>query len=565
MTAKLAGLDLRDDAINGFLEKVNEIIDAGVGAGSTAFGPVQQRGYGGIDATLTALDPGGRGVVELQGGDDSATRIAGIIATGYADGQSLFIVNGSSGLGDAQSLILLHESTAAAAANRITTPDRRSFKVGSNSVVLLMRAPLLDGSGNPTADSRWYVHGQCDFESVKTQDLQFYPPFTTGGAVGLSGTKNNWNPTGDAYGAYTYGLDGSDAIFKNHSLIRVGVDAAGMTITGMYSGIAESGTDLDKGTLKVVINFGPGPITFKHRSASSDATNQIQCPYDDDFVLTVGESAIFVHDTYWQVVSGPTSRLSPRRITVNPTDAAQDAVAITAVANQVNMLNATNSATGQTPAGNNARGFYSQFNGSYDCTANNIVAYGILAQVTATRSAGANGLTNVAVYGNASGGQSNYAGLFDGNVRVVGDFVTTGTAEIVGATILYGNVTTNSTSGSTLCKRSVRADNEVVPAQITASQNDYSPTGMADAAVLLINSAAAWNITGLATPTTGRLLWVYNTGAFNITLKHEDAGSAAANRFRGRGAADVVLTPSTGVQLYYSPSLTRWVVMTDSL
>lgn len=112
--------------------------------------------------------------------------------------------------------------------------------------------------------------------------------------------------------------------------------------------------------------------------------------------------------------------------------------------------------------------------------------------------------------------------------------------------------------------KTVRLTGELVPPQITANQNDYSPTGMADAVTLLINSDAARDITGFATPTTGRLLWVYNTGAFNVTLKHQ-VTSSAGNQIRGRGGADTVLTPSTGVQLYYSPSLTKWVVMTDTL
>lgn len=110
-----------------------------------------------------------------------------------------------------------------------------------------------------------------------------------------------------------------------------------------------------------------------------------------------------------------------------------------------------------------------------------------------------------------------------------------------------------------------RTTNEVAPAQITSNQNDYSPTGMASAAVLVVNSDAARDITGIATGANGRWLWVYNNGAQNITLKHQDANSTATNRLIGTAGADVVLTPARGCALYYSPSQSRWLVMVDNL
>lgn len=106
---------------------------------------------------------------------------------------------------------------------------------------------------------------------------------------------------------------------------------------------------------------------------------------------------------------------------------------------------------------------------------------------------------------------------------------------------------------------------EIVASAISANQNDYSPTGLANAAVLIVSATAPFNITGLATPTTGRRLIVYNSGANSITLTHQDAASAAANRFIGRNGANTVLAASTGVELYYSPSIGRWLMVGDTL
>lgn len=110
--------------------------------------------------------------------------------------------------------------------------------------------------------------------------------------------------------------------------------------------------------------------------------------------------------------------------------------------------------------------------------------------------------------------------------------------------------------------RSVRHTNELAPAALGADQNDYSPANLADAYDLFLSASVAnVNITGIATPANGRELYVYNSGGSNtITLKHQNASSAAANRIIGRSNADVVLNPAQGVLLRYSTSLARWVV-----
>lgn len=101
---------------------------------------------------------------------------------------------------------------------------------------------------------------------------------------------------------------------------------------------------------------------------------------------------------------------------------------------------------------------------------------------------------------------------------------------------------------------SLRGD--VSPAQITANQNDYNPAGLADAAVLRLNTDAARNITGLAGGADGRCLIVFNVGGNTFTLKDDDAASAAANRFSLLG--DVTVQSDEGLALWYDSTTSRW-------
>lgn len=118
---------------------------------------------------------------------------------------------------------------------------------------------------------------------------------------------------------------------------------------------------------------------------------------------------------------------------------------------------------------------------------------------------------------------------------------------------------------NTTFQQGIRLQAEIAPAQITANQNNYSPTGLTTATTLLLTSDASRDITGIASPASGIVLWIYNIGAQNIVLKHESASSTAANRIIGTAGADVTLTPNRAAMLRYSNSQTRWLVMTDNL
>jgi len=99
---------------------------------------------------------------------------------------------------------------------------------------------------------------------------------------------------------------------------------------------------------------------------------------------------------------------------------------------------------------------------------------------------------------------------------------------------------------------------DLTPAAITASVNDYDPAGLSTASVLRLSSDDAWNITGLAGGSDGRLILIINVGSFALTLKSQSTSSAAANRFGFPIGQDMELNTGNGIPLWYDSTSSRW-------
>ncbi len=98
----------------------------------------------------------------------------------------------------------------------------------------------------------------------------------------------------------------------------------------------------------------------------------------------------------------------------------------------------------------------------------------------------------------------------------------------------------------------------ISPAQITANQNDYGPTGAATCSEIRVDSDAARDITGIsAGQVDGREIVFTNDGAFSITLKH-NVTSTAANRFDFGADADTEVKAGASVKLRYDGTASRW-------
>jgi hypothetical protein len=100
----------------------------------------------------------------------------------------------------------------------------------------------------------------------------------------------------------------------------------------------------------------------------------------------------------------------------------------------------------------------------------------------------------------------------------------------------------------------------VTPAAISASQDDYNPTGLSTANTLRLatNNTTQRNITGLTAMGTGRFLLVHNVGPGPIAFIDEGGTSAAANRFSMAG--DMILLPDSSMILQYDGTSSRWRV-----
>jgi hypothetical protein len=93
-------------------------------------------------------------------------------------------------------------------------------------------------------------------------------------------------------------------------------------------------------------------------------------------------------------------------------------------------------------------------------------------------------------------------------------------------------------------------------ATIAVNTNDFSLGGRNS---MRINCTVASNLTGIdstAFAATPFPLFLYNSGAAVLTLKNNDAGSAAGNRFLFD--ADLALPPNNGCVLMYDPTSLGW-------
>jgi hypothetical protein len=100
---------------------------------------------------------------------------------------------------------------------------------------------------------------------------------------------------------------------------------------------------------------------------------------------------------------------------------------------------------------------------------------------------------------------------------------------------------------------------------ITADQNDWAPVGLESASVIRLSSDAARTLTGLTGGSDGRIIYLENINTVSrvITITHEGAGSAAANRFSTPGQNTIGIDRGMGIMLKYDATDSRWRIVTD--
>lgn len=94
------------------------------------------------------------------------------------------------------------------------------------------------------------------------------------------------------------------------------------------------------------------------------------------------------------------------------------------------------------------------------------------------------------------------------------------------------------------------------PPQLVGNVDDYNPTGLADASIVILDASTTVNISGLAGGAVGRVINFHNISSNAITFLDQSSSSVAANRFQTNGG--LVLGPNDSLSFFYDDNISRW-------
>lgn len=89
--------------------------------------------------------------------------------------------------------------------------------------------------------------------------------------------------------------------------------------------------------------------------------------------------------------------------------------------------------------------------------------------------------------------------------------------------------------------------------------NDYAGIGTSSFARLSADAGGS-TLTGIVAGADGRMIVIVNVSANTLTIAHENAGSAAANRFLSTTGANLTLTQDDIAIAVYDAATARWRV-----
>ena len=164
--------------------------------------------------------------------------------------------------------------------------------------------------------------------------------------------------------------------------------------------------------------------------------------------------------------------------------------------------------------------------------------------ITGVKTHGANLLFTDNTYDIGASGATRPRDLFLSRNATIG-----GTLGVTGVTTLTGAVAVGDFRGTA----------ETITA--TGTVNDQALA--ATTTILRCNNASLLTITGFASGTAGRILIVQSVGAGRVDLRHQNTGSAAANRaIHFVTSGDTSLAAGSGVATYYyDGTQSRWVLI----
>jgi copper(I)-binding protein len=160
-------------------------------------------------------------------------------------------------------------------------------------------------------------------------------------------------------------------------------------------------------------------------------------------------------------------------------------------------------------------------------------------------------------YDNATDTFTLTAGTADVFTASATALTATGTFGITGATTVTGNCTVTDTVDTDTLVLGTAA-----MALGDADNDDVADPGCSVA--IISGPTAAFTISGIAGGADGRVLFIINNVAQNLTFENENGGSAAANRITTSTGANVVTTAAGYAILVYNGTTSRWNLIASS-
>ena len=105
----------------------------------------------------------------------------------------------------------------------------------------------------------------------------------------------------------------------------------------------------------------------------------------------------------------------------------------------------------------------------------------------------------------------------------------------------------------------------ISPSQITSTQNNYSPSGWADATMVRISTSNFWGINGFSSVdvSDGEEKVLYNIGTFPFYIAGGHTGSIDSNRVDV--GYDYIVNPKESVRLIYDNISNRWRILSQAV
>ena len=109
-------------------------------------------------------------------------------------------------------------------------------------------------------------------------------------------------------------------------------------------------------------------------------------------------------------------------------------------------------------------------------------------------------------------------------------------------------------------EQSIDSSAIISPVALAVIENNYNPTSLQIASVLMLTAPAVSSISGITAPDTTRakILTIINSGDFNITILNNSSLSVAVNRFDLNSA--IIIGSKTSVTLIYNTITSKWIV-----